>query len=379
MSMRLWSGSLVLALSLACSQSGLAQESVKIGAIFPITGVAQEYGNENLLGVKLAVRKLNAEGGINGHPIELVIEDSHGDKDQVTSVFRRIAAQEDIVAIVGPTRSTSVLAVSPLAEAYEIAMLAPSSATKWPDEFNDWTFRSQLIDTAIAQQAVEILQKAWNLKTAAILYAFDDDWGVTYKDAMKEALESVGVEVVAELGNRRTDTDFAAQVTEVAAKQPDLVVLASPGKSMPTQIHGLREAGVTAHMLDGVSVLRAWYDISRGHAEGLVATLPFNPFLDDPMVKEFVEAYRAETGDQDAVPDYYVALGYDAMLLMADAIERANTTTDRRAVRDALGSTKGFKGVDGLYTYDGKGDNTTPTLHLMQLTKDGFVPFVPPQ
>ena len=84
-------------------------------------------------------------------------------------------------------------------------------------------------------------------------------------------------------------------------------------------------------------------------------------------------------GNPAAVPDYYIALGYDVMLLMADAIGRANTTTDRAAVRDALGATQGFKGVDGNYSYDGKGDNTTPTLHLMQLTKDGFVPFTPPQ
>ena len=350
--------------------------TVKIGVLEPATGRgSEEFGTRSLRGKQLAVEKLNASGGINGAKIELEVFDTRTDKAQAIAGLKKFGAQKDVVAISGPLSSMELVAAAPVAEEIGILLISPGSASVWKGKFNDWTFRNQLVTMKSTKPFVKALQEKLGIKTMAIFYEVDNDNTASVMRLLKDQLcPELGITVTQIEPCRFGDSDFSVQATKLQQKEPDMIFMAVPMETSGTAIKQIRERGIKSHMMGGPEFNDPKiYQVSGEHAQGVFTVVPFNPADQRPMVKDLVKMYKERFKEEFPT---YVALGYDNVMLLADAIRRANTTTDRKAVRDALGSTKNFEGMCGLYTYQNSGDNVDPTIHILRMNRGVYEPFM---
>jgi branched-chain amino acid transport system substrate-binding protein len=363
-------------LSAACGQTAPSTlgSQLTIGAIQPLSGAQGEFGHYDLDGVNLAVSQLNAVGGCDGAHVVANVQDDNTDKAQTVSLFRQLAEQTDTVAMIGPAYSATFIASAPLAEQYKIAYLSDGSNATWPGDFNDYTFRVSTVLKYLTPQVIEATVKKFNAKTAAIIYQTDNVTTVSGRDLTKQKLASLNVKVVADEGITGGTTNFSVQVTKFSSAHPDILILALITNEAALFSKQARASGLQQPLVSPTQGLSGpqLFSLSEGAANGLVAGLPYSEGETRPVVQKFLTGFQKMF---NRTPNPISAYGYDAVNLICDAAKRAKTTTDRVKLRNSLGATKGYEGVAGFYTYENKGDNTRPTLALVQLTRDGFVPF----
>lgn len=350
--------------------------TVKIGVIEPVTGRgSEEFGTRSLRGKELAVEKINASGGINGAKLEIEVFDTRTDKAKAIAGLKKFGAQKEFVAVSGPLASMELVACAPVAEEIGIVILSPGSASVWKGNFNDWTFRNQLVTMKSTKPFISALQKKLGIKSMAIFYEVDNDNTLSVMKLLKEQLcPELGITITQIEPTRFGDSDFSVQATRLQQNEPDMIFMAVPMETSGTAIKQIRERGIKSQMMGGPEFNDPKiYQVSGGYAQGVFTVVPFNPADERPMVRAFVKMYKDRFKEEFPT---YVALGYDNIMLLADAIRRANTTTNRKAVRDALGSTKNFEGLCGFYTYQNSGDNVNPTIHILRMNKGVYEPYM---
>jgi branched-chain amino acid transport system substrate-binding protein len=350
--------------------------TVKIGVIEPATGRgSEEFGQRALRGKQMAVEKINASGGINGAKLEIEVFDTRTDKALAIAGLKKFAAQKEFLAISGPLASMELVACAPVAEEVGMAILSAGSASVWKGKFNDWTFRNQLVTMKSTKPFISALQNKLGIKSMAIFYEVDNDNTLSVMKLLSEQLcPELGISVTQIEPTRFGDSDFSVQATKLQQKQPDMIFMAVPMETSGTAIKQIRERGIKSHMMGGPEFNDPkLYQVSGGYAQGAFTVVPFNPADERPLVKDFVKTYRDKFKEEFPT---YVALGYDNLMLLADAIRRANTTSNRKAVRDALGSTKNLEGLCGFYTYQNSGDNVNPTIHILRMNKGAYEPYM---
>lgn len=358
---------------LAVNGAAFAQGTYKIGLTLVLEGTAAEYGISALNGIRIAADQINAAGGINGKLIELVIEDTHGEPSQATAALRKLASDPEILAVIGPIRSPELLAQSPVADQLKIVLISPGSVLLWPEPFNPWTFRSTMPDYVGVPPLIRQVKQEWNPRTAAMLYAIDDDWSVGSMEQFRQAAEANGIQVVAVEGFRTNDTDFSAQLTRIVRYRPDVIFLPVLARDAALIMQQARRFGIQAPFVG----LSAFNDphimaVAAREAEGAVFATPFDPNDPREVVQRFVAEYRRRHG-QD-VP-LYAAYGYDAMLAIADALSRAGENPTRDDVRRALSVAKGINGVTGVFGYEGSGDAIKDVVNFLQIRNGHYVPW----
>ena len=350
-----------------------ADNIVKIGVMLELSGRASEYGQHNLTGIKLAVDDTNKAGGIKGAKIELVVEDTGGVKTEGPPLVRKFAGRKDIVAIIGTCMSAVLIPSAPVAAELGIVMISPGSAVPWAGKFNDWTFRSTMVDSFATPILVEKIKEKWGVRTAAVIYTIDNDWAVGSMKDFEKSFKDYGIKILATEGFRGLDSDMSPQLTKIGFLNPDVLIVCALAKEAALVMHQARQKGLKCRFAGGAGLHDpSIYDLSFGAAEGTATGYPFDPSDRRPIVQNVVKKYR-EIYNID--PPSYVAYGYDAVVVLADALRRIKDTSDRKALRDALGKTKGAEGVTGFFTYQNSGDNITPGVHLFIMKGGKFVPF----
>lgn len=343
-----------------------AAETLRIGTSLVLEGTAAEYGISSLRGVQIAVDQINAAGGINGRLIELVVEDTHGEPSQAVAVLRKFASDPTILAVIGPIRSPELLAQSPVADQLEIVLMSPGSVLLWPEPFNPWTFRSTMPDYVGVPPLIRQIVEEWNVKTAAMLYAIDDDWSVGSMEQFRQAAEASGIQLLAVEGFRTNDTDFSAQLTRIVRHRPDVIFLPVLARDAALIMQQARRFGVQSRFV-GLSAFNDPHimEVAAREADGAVFATPFDPNDPREVVQTFVATYRERYGED--VP-LYAAYGYDAMIAIADALARAGEEPTRESLRAALSVASGIEGVTGVFGYEGSGDAIKDVVNFLQIS-----------
>lgn len=364
----------VLLLSTASASYGQGGGTVRIADIQPLSGASGQYGQQSVNGAEVAQEIINAHGGILGKKIELVNADDASDKTQTAALMRKYGPDTTFLAIIGPTFSSDFVATAPLAAQFKVVYISAGSTAPWPGEFNDWTFRSSVPGNAFLPTLVkEIVAKA-KPRSAAQIWAIDNQALAVQGKLLDTLFPQTGIKVTVDETARNNDTDYSAQIARIMQSPPDIIAIGLITNDAALFMQQARSAGYKGlFMANGSTLLDpSLYALSHGAANGLLVGSPFDPTEKSPIVQEFDKAFQAKF---NRLPTSQDAFGYDALALLADAAKRAGTISDRQKLRDALGSTKGFRGVTGSFTFDGKGDNTTPTIHVLKLTAKGFVSY----
>jgi len=338
---------------LALTVPAAAQDDViKIGVISSLTGSVSTYGQSVRNAVTMAVEDINAAGGINGRQISLVILDDKGDGTEAAQAARRLIDRENVALILGPVITPAVMAVAPICQAAGVPMLTPTGTGDQITSVGDYIFRGAYKDSfqgrVMAQFAIENL----GLKEAAIIYDVANDYSVGLRAAFKTTFEELGGKIIAEESYSTGDTDFSAQLTSLAMRNPQALFIPDYYSTAGPILMQARLMGMDAVML-GVD---GWDSpdlsaLAGGFEEGGYIVNHYSADVDSPATQAFIARYKQTYGQ---APDALAALGYDGTLIAAKALEAAGST-DPEALKQALGTVSGIEGVTGTINMDPEG------------------------
>lgn len=346
-------------LLLICATAGLAGQMqaasaqdagpVTIGAIEILSGPNAKYGTAIKNGFDLALDEVNRAGGVRGRPLAIADEDSAGSKEQAINAARRLIGQAKTPLLLGPTLSTEMFAVGPIANERKVPIIGTSTTANGVTAIGPYVFRTSLPEADVVPVTLKTAQAKFNVKKVAVLYGRDDAFTKSGYDVMKAALADLGVETLATETFGAKDTDFSAQITKIKSLEPDAVVVsaladAGAGILLAKQAQGFAPSVrfIGGNGLNSPKVL----EIAGAAADGLLVGSPWFIGKTDAANRKFVADYNAKYGGD---PDQFAAQAYDALHVAAAAIDSAKELTGE-AIRDALAKTK-IVGVTGPISF----------------------------
>jgi len=323
-------GAGLLAFSASASAAAAAGEPVWFGVSGPLTGPNAQYGAQWQAGFDLALDQINAEGGINGHPLRYVFEDSQSDPRQAVTIAQKFVADSRILIELGDFSSPASMAASPI---YQRAGLVQLGFTNSHPDFTkggDYIWSPSVSQTD-AQPLIADLAVKQGFKRVAVLYQ-NTDWGRASKDVFVKAANARGAQVVDAEGYQPTDKDFRATLVRVRDTHPDALVLIAYYADGAQIVRQARESGIGLPVVAASSVYSPKFlELGGDAVNGVTTNTSFFPGDPRPEVQRFVQGFKAKYHRE---PDAFNAFAYDAVIIAANALRTGGTT--RQGVHDAL-------------------------------------------
>ncbi|MEX2219475.1 MAG: ABC transporter substrate-binding protein [Phycisphaerales bacterium] len=355
-----------MAASPACAR---AQDTVKVGHYASMTGSEATFGKSTDNGIRLAIKEINAAGGLGGKKIDLITYDDKSDGKEAGNAVTRLITQDKVVAILGEVASSRSLAGGQVAEQYGVPMITPSSTNPAVTRNKKMVFRVCFIDPVQGAALATFVKDNLKLTKAAILYDQTQTYSKGLRDDFARAFKKMGGAVVSDQAYSAGDSDFSAQLSTIRSANPEIILIPgyyTEGGNIAIQA---RRMGITAPLIGGDGWDSAQLTAIGGRAiEGAYYSNHSSP--DQPQMKDFVQKYKAEFGE---TPDALGGLGYDAMMVLFEAMKRA-PSLESKALAAAIAQTKNFKGVTGNISID-KDHNATKAVVIVQV-KNGQPTYV---
>ena len=341
----------VLAASLVAGCGSKGDKDIKIGMVYELTGNTASYGTSAAHGAKLAVKEINASGGVLGKQIKIVSADNKGEPSESANAMSKVISQDKVVAVTGFTVSSCGIAASAVAEANKIPFVAAATVNpkvtfdERTGKVKDYTFRACFIDSFQGTVGANFALNGLKASKTAIMTDSSSDYSKGLTDIFRSTYVKAGGKIVAEESYLQKDQDYKPILTKIKAQNPDLLYIPGYYEDVGKIIKHPRELGMTIPVL-GADAWDSPVLVEMGGAQPLNNTYFTNFYsIEDknPVSNAFVEAYKKEYGQ---TPDSMAAMGYDAAKLLVDAIKRADST-DAKKIKEALAATKNFSSVSG--------------------------------
>ena len=345
-----------------------AKNAAKIGFTAALTGGAAAYGKSEEEGVRLAVEEINKKGDF---PIDLLVEDTKAVPADSMNATKKLI-QEKVSLIIGPMTSNEAKAAGPIIQNAKVPSLEISVTAENITDIGDCIFRNSVPESKNIPQTVKKTHKLLGYKTAAILYAHDNEQHVTAQKYFQKTMEEEGVQVIDVETFGSKDSEYSAQLTNIQHKAPDVIVVCSYYQEGSRILKKMREMGMDQPVLgDNGFVSPELGKMAGAAADNVYVSSMWSADRKDEKVQKFVENYTKAYG---RAPDQFAASAYDGVYMAMDAMQRAGTTTDHKKIRDALAQMKDFKGVCGTFSFDEKRDPVVDLILMkMQDGKFGVV------
>lgn len=345
-----------------------AKNAAKIGFTAALTGGAAAYGKSEEEGVRLAVEEINKKGDF---PIDLLVEDTKAVPADSMNATKKLI-QEKVSMIIGPMTSNEAKAAGPIIQNAKVPSLEISVTAENITDIGDCIFRNSVPESKNIPQTVKKTHKLLGYKTAAILYAHDNEQHVTAQKYFQKTMEEEGVKVIDVETFGSKDNEYSAQLTNIQHKAPDVIVVCSYYQEGSRILKKMREMGMDQPVLgDNGFVSPELGKMAGAAADNVYVSSMWSADRKDEKVQKFVENYTKAYG---RAPDQFAASAYDGVYMAMDAMQRAGTTTDHKKIRDALAQMKDFKGVCGTFSFDEKRDPVVDLILMkMQDGKFGVV------
>lgn len=351
----------IAALSLGligCGKTATNPDEIKIGANMELTGSVANYGQQALSGMQLAIKEVNAAGGVNGKKITVVVADNKSEVAEAANAATKLISQDKVVALFGPATSSSFIASSQVAQNNKIPAISPSATssnvTVDNGKVRPYSFRVCFTDSFQGTVMATFAAESLNAKTAAVYVDNSSDYSKNLAAVFTQVFEQRGGKVIALEAYLQKDTDFRSALTKLRGIAPDVIFIPGYYEEVGKIAKQARDLGIKVPLLgtDG------WTDsklVEIAGAEALNNTYYSNHFAADDQTGDtakFVAAYKQEYGSE---PNVFAALGYDTGMLLADAIKRAGSAEPQK-IRDALEQTKNFQASTGTLSFDANHD-----------------------
>ena len=328
-------------------------EPFRLGVMESVTGAGETYGTVAVQAKQMAVDEINAAGGINGRPLELVVEDSKCNAQDSITAYRKLTDVDGIKIILGTSCSGAMLGAAPLAEEEGVIMFSGLATNPDIAEAGDYIFRTSLNDILVGTDTGNTLWADGVRKLATITESTDYAEGV--RRTTVEQFEKRGGEVVAAEQYASDVTDFRSQLTKLVAAEPDAIHISAQAEfSGGTVVKQLREIGYEGPLYSEiVAAGTTALEIAGEAATGLKAV-----FVDlDPANakgQEVLGNFRARY-DYVTLP-WYLGSAYDDVYIAAECLKQTGDDQDADGFRDCMYEITWSGAIGTDYSFDEKGE-----------------------
>lgn len=344
-----------------------APATIKIGALFSVTGPPSFLGEPERNSAKMIVDEINAKGGVKGKKLELIVYDTGGDATKAVQAANRLIKEDKVVALIGPSTTGESMAVIPVVEKEGIPLISCAAGSKITDPVKKWVFKTAQNDGLAVAKIFEHLNKKKISKVAILTVS--DGFGASGREQLKIHAAKFGIQIVVDDTYGPKDTDMTSQLTKIRGSQAQAIICwgTNPGPAVIAK--NVKQLGIKLplFMSHGVSS-KKFIALAGDAAEGIIIpsgkvivadVLPAHDKQKKSLmafVKDYQKHYRAEG-------DHFGGHAWDAVMLLKGALERGGDSP--AAIRDQLEKTANFAGIGGIFTY-------SATDHA-GLSKDAFV------
>jgi branched-chain amino acid transport system substrate-binding protein len=341
------------ATSSAGSVNGVSGDTILIGEVGSLTGSEATFGTSTRDGVELAIQQINAAGGVKGKKLKAIVLDDQGKPEEAATAVTKLITQDKVIAILGEVASTRSLAMAPIAQSNHVPMITPSSTNPKVTEVGDYIFRVCFIDPFQGSVMAKFASNTLKAKKAAILRDIKNDYSVGLSNFFTQTFTKMGGQIVIDQSYSAGDVDFKSQLTSIKTHHPDVVYLPGYYTEVGLITRQAHEIGLNVPFLGG----DGWdssklTEIGGSALDGSFFSNHYSPDNKSPAVQKYIADYKAQFG---SISDGLAAMGYDAAMVLADAMKRAKTLSGDD-IRQAIAETKNYPGVTGSITINSKRD-----------------------
>ena len=339
------------------------EETLKIG--FVVAGERVTYPN----GAEMAVTEINQRGGLLGTPVELI---GHINTEAIPEVSAQIAerliVEDEIIALIGPNRSSHAVVVGPIAQRHGIPMVTTTATNPNVTNAGDFVFMASFTDSFQGAVMAQFAKADLDLSTAAVITRSGDLYTEGISEFFARNFSKFGGEIVANEFYEGDLSDFTAQLTNIAAAKPDALFIS--GFTLDVALITGQARAIPLQNADGEPTIflgaDAWdssllFDNEDAEVEGSFFSGHFSPDTDEPNARAFVNTYASI---YESTPTGGVAVSYDAVKLLFQAVERAGSL-DPEEIRKQLAATENYIGATTIASYD---ENRHPTKSAVIFT-----------
>lgn len=343
-----------------------AADPIKIGAFLTITGSASFLGDPELKTLRLYIDQINAKGGIDGRPLELVHYDTGGNAREAVNFVKRLIKKDQVDLLIGGTTSGDSLAVIPDVEKAGIPFISLAAAVEITDPTKQWVFKVAPTDRMAVIRIFEDMRQRGLTKVALI--TGDGGFDKSGREQIIKLAPQYGITLVADESYGNKDTDMTTQLTKIRATDAQAILNFGFGQAPAIVTKNIKQLGITLPLYHSHGVAsKTFIELAGDAAEGVrlpaAALVVAEQLPDSDPQKPVLLAYKQQYEAQYGPVSTFGGHGYDSLFIAKAAIERAGSV-DKAKVRDEIEKTQGFIGTAGVF-------NMNPQDH-MGLGPDAF-------
>lgn len=354
---RVMPGILIFLIAVAAVGSSIATaaDEIRIGYTPYLTGAWVRQGINELKAINLALKQINAAGGVKGKKINLIVVDSQTTNPGALAAVQKAVEQEKVLALISFIGSHHVLATSDAIKTYGIPTFIGGTHVSLTRKGNPWLFRIRPDDSIAAIAMVKYIEEDMKLSRIGILHD-TSPFGTGGADLVEQGAKERGMTIVRrekyEAGKGTGEKEYTAKLLSLKEAGAEIVVLyASYTREAAWVQREYRQLGSPFKYLGSqTSQMKMALDQSKEAAEGLIAIADFIPGQSD-VNKKYAEAYKKEYIEEYETAAAWV---YDALNILVEAIKRAGE--DRAKIREAILALKDYQGVLGTFSFTPNGD-----------------------
>jgi len=347
-----------------------AKEPIKVAAIYAMSGEAATISYDHLLAVKIALEEINENGGILGRPIQLIELDN-----QSTALGSRRAAVEAVAqganAVIGGPWSSHAIGMATVLQDAAIPMISPIATNPRVTQIGDYIFRTCFIDSYQGEILAQFVHGDLQVKTVVVLTNVDQVYAIDLSEEFIKRFKSLGGQVSAKIDYIENLTQYKGLIAEFSRHEFDAVILPGYTRDSAQIIKTARNMGVYKAFIGGDGWSPIMLNYASEELNNCYYMAHWHRDLKDKKSVGFTKKILKKLGGDKVTSG--MALAYDTMYLLADAIQRAGNANPKK-IRDALAQTKKFVGVTGRIVYDQNRNPIKPAV-ILKFENGKFVLF----
>ncbi len=345
-----------------------AEDTIKLGFLGATTGSVANYGIPGEKGMKLAIKEINAEGGVLGKQLQGIYEDNKGDNTEIANITTKYITRDKVAALIGDPCTGLTKVAADIAQKNQVVIFSSGATGDGVVEIGDYVFRNTLLDIFAVPAVVDWMLDDQGWEKIAVITSLNNGYSTALTPVFKKSLEARNANIVIEESVNDGETDFTAQVTILKNSGADILVFTGYYTEAALIMNEAQKQNLDIKLIGGDGLYGQ--DLAKLGLSAVEEKVIFycGFATDQPSAETaaFLEKYRAEYNEE---PDMFSAQYYDAVYIIADAMERSGSA-DPTVYRDELAQLKDYPGVSGQTTFRADREPIKSPVFLMTV-KDG--------
>lgn len=345
-----------------------ARDTIKLGFLGATTGSVANYGIPGEKGMKLAIKEINAEGGVLGKQLQGIYEDNKGDNTEIANITTKYITRDKVAALIGDPCTGLTKVAADIAQKNQVVIFSSGATGDGVVEIGDYVFRNTLLDIFAVPAVVDWMLDDQGWKKIAVITSLNNGYSTALTPVFKKSLEARNANIVIEESVNDGETDFTAQVTKLKNSGADVLIFTGYYTEAALIMNEAQKQNLDIKLIGGDGLYGQ--DLAKlglsAVEEKVIFYCGFATDQPSPETAAFLEKYRAEYNEE---PDMFSAQYYDAVYIIADAMEKSGSA-DPTVYRDELAQLKDYPGVSGQTTFRADREPVKSPVFLMTV-KDG--------